>query len=432
MRGLLIAAPASGCGKTTLTLGLIRALINAGHDVTSAKAGPDYIDPRFHQAASSKTCINLDPWAMRHHTLLSLAHHGSGELLIVEGMMGLFDGARDGTGTSADLSTLLGLPIILVMDAASQSHSIAASGFANHREDCHIAGIILNKVGSASHEKMLREALAPVGIPVIGALPRHEIFSLPHRHLGLVQAGEHEDLEKFISSVATCIGENLDLDLLAGLAQPLNPVTPSTSCAPLPPLGQNIAIARDIAFEFIYPHFLQGWREAGAELSFFSPLANEAPAQNSDAVFLPGGYPELHAAQLSGNQEFLEGLRKAADDQVLIYGECGGYMVLGEVLTDAHGVNHPMAGLLPVHTSFAQRKLHLGYRKLTPSATGTPWEMPLSAHEFHYASITKQGKGKQLFDAVDATGFSVGTMGQRCGTVMGSFAHIIDYCPDAK
>jgi len=432
MRGLLIAAPASGSGKTTLTLGLIRALINAGHNVTSAKAGPDYIDPKFHQAASSKTCINLDPWAMRNHTLMSLANQGMGDLLIVEGMMGLFDGARDGSGTSADLASLLGLPIILVIDAASQSHSIAAvaSGFANHREDCHIAGIILNRVGSASHEKMLREALAPVGIPVVGAVPRNKSFNLPHRHLGLVQAGEHEDIEKFIVSVATSIEENIDINLLADLAQPLNHHTTS-SYVPLPPLGQNIAIARDIAFEFIYPHFLQGWREAGAELRFFSPLANEAPAQNCDAVFLPGGYPELHAAQLSGNQEFLEGLRNAADDQVLIYGECGGYMVLGEVLTDAHGVNHPMAGLLPVHTSFAQRKLHLGYRKLTPLETNTPWEMPLSAHEFHYASITKQDKGHQLFSAVDATGCSLGAMGHRRGTVMGSFAHIIDYCPEA-
>jgi len=310
MRGLLIGAPASGCGKTTVTLGLLRALKNSGHDVVSAKAGPDYIDPKFHQAASSNICFNLDPWAMRDQTLGALASHvaNSGDLFIVEGMMGLFDGSRDGTGTSADLAERFGLPVILVMDVRSQSQSIAAvvQGFAGHRDGCHIAGIILNRVGSASHEKMLRNAIYPLGIPVIGALPRDAAFSLPSRHLGLVQAGEHEDLEAFIERIAKCIEENLDLDLMVELAQPLKTKIGAIPHNPLPPLGQNIAVARDIAFEFTYPHFLQSWRDAGAEVSFFSPLANEAPSKNSDAIFLPGGYPELHAGRLSGNQNFLD------------------------------------------------------------------------------------------------------------------------------
>ncbi len=433
MRGLLIGAPASGCGKTTVTLGLIRALKNAGHDVVSAKAGPDYIDPKFHQAANSNMCFNLDPWAMRTQTLNALAGHiaSSGDLFIVEGMMGLFDGAKDGSGTSADLAEKLGLPIILVMDVSSQSHSIAAivRGFASHRENCHIAGIILNRVGSGAHEKMLRDAIHPLGIPVIGALPRDAVFSLPSRHLGLVQAGEHEDLEMFIEGVATRIGGNLDLDLLVELAQPLKTEIDAIHSIPLPPLGQNIAVARDIAFEFTYPHFLQSWREAGSEVSFFSPLANEAPRLNSDAIFLPGGYPELHAGRLSGNQNFLDSLRQAAQSNVVIYGECGGYMVLGEVLTDEHGHDHTMAGLLPVHTSFAKRKLHLGYRKLTPCTSGTPWVQTLSAHEFHYASVITQSDDGNLFTAVDAVDKSLGAMGHKRGTVMGSFAHIIDYCP---
>ena len=433
MRGLLIGAPASGCGKTTITLGLIRALKNAGHKVVSAKAGPDYIDPKFHCAASSGQCLNLDPWAMRAQTLHALAGNlaQAGDMLIVEAMMGLFDGARDGSGTSADLAQTLGLPVVLVMDAAAQSHSIAAvaQGFANHREDCRIAGIILNRAGSSAHEKMLRDALAPSHIPVVGALPRDAAFSLPSRHLGLVQAGEHKDIEIFIEQVANSISNNLDLELLVELSRPVKDDSDAVPYIPLPPLGQKIAVARDIAFEFIYPHFLTNWRQAGAEITFFSPLANEVPAPDSDAIFLPGGYPELHAGRLAGNQAFLNGLRQAAKSNVLIYGECGGYMVLGEALTDEHGRNHAMAGLLPVQTSFAERCLHLGYRKLEPCAGGTPWPQALSAHEFHYASITMQDKSGPLFDAVDATGSPLGAIGHRRGSVMGSFAHIIDYCP---
>ena len=433
MRGLLIGAPASASGKTTLTLGLIRALKNAGHTVVSAKAGPDYIDPKFHQVASCDQCLNLDPWAMRPQTLHTLANDlaQAGDLLIVEGMMGLFDGARDGSGTSADLAQMLGLPIILVMDAASQSHSIAAvaQGFANYRQDCHISGIILNRIGSATHEKMLRDALAPTNIPVIGALPRDEAFSLPSRHLGLVQAGEHEDIEIFIGQVANVITDTLDLDMLRELAKPLKHDPDAVPYVPLPPLGQKIAVARDIAFEFTYPHLLQNWHQDGAEITFFSPLANQAPAADSDAIFLPGGYPELHAGRLAENQTFLDGLRAAANSNVLIYGECGGYMVLGDAITDEHGRDHAMAGLLPVHTSFAERCLHLGYRKLAPCREGTPWTQALSAHEFHYASITTQENADPLFTAVDATDNPLGAIGHRRGTVMGSFAHIIDYCP---
>ncbi len=430
-RGLLIAAPASGSGKTTLTLGLIRALKLAGHKVAAAKAGPDYIDPKFHLAAGGANCVNLDPWAMRRETLMSLscdAVSGS-DLFIVEAMMGLFDGARDGTGSSADLAEMFGLPVILVVDAKSQSHSIAAlvRGFSTHRKNCEIAGIILNRVGSPAHEKMLGDALKPLNIPVVGFLPNEKSLSLPSRHLGLVQAEEHKNLEEFIGEVAHCVSRHLDLELLADLARPLKLDEGSAAANKLPPLGQRMAIACDQAFAFIYPHFLQNWRGAGAELTFFSPLENEVPAQNSDAIFLPGGYPELHAGKLSANVNFLDGLRQAADTGVLIYGECGGYMTLGEALTDEHGQDFPMAGLLPVHTSFADRKLSLGYRRLSPCVANGLWKQSLNAHEFHYASVVTGGRDQPLFEAMNAVGQTVGPMGHRSGSVMGSFAHIIDY-----
>lgn len=432
MTGLLIAAPHSGAGKTTVTLGLLRALRSSGVAVGSAKAGPDYIDPAFHAAASGGDCVNLDPWAMRPALIASLAGEARlhGEAFVVEAMMGLFDGAADGSGSAADLASMLDLNIVLVVDCARQSHSVAAlvRGFATHRADIAIAGLILNRVGSDRHESLLREALAPLVIPVLGVLPRQPDLALPERHLGLVQAGEHGDLEAFIEHAAGWIEEGCDLPALTALAsaglEPMAAASPG-SVAPLAPLGRTIAVARDDAFAFAYPHLLDGWRDAGAALSFFSPLAGEPPDPAADAIYLPGGYPELHAGHLAAASDFLAGTRAAAERGTAIYGECGGYMVLGETLTDADGTPHPMLGLLPLETSFARRKLHLGYRRLTPLC-GRPWSGPLRAHEFHYASIVAEGPGEALFQASDARGADLGRHGLRRGSVSGSFLHIID------
>ena len=195
----------------------------------------------------------------------------------------------------------------------------------------------------------------------------------------------------------------------------------------MPPLGQRIAVAKDIAFAFAYPHLLEDWRDDGAEISFFSPLADEGPGKHVDAVFLPGGYPELHAGRLAAAENFRAGMAAAARG-ALIYGECGGYMALGDMLIDAEGDRHRMLGLLPLTTSFAQRKLQLGYRLLTPLG-GTPWTGRLSAHEFHYATIVSEGAGDRLFAAADPSGAPLGSVGLRRGNVMGSFAHVIDAAP---
>lgn len=429
-KGLLIAAPGSGAGKTTVTLALLRALRNRGVAVSSAKSGPDYIDPKFHEAASGGSCVNLDAWAMPERLLMSLANRQAADVLLVEGAMGLFDGSANGRGSAADLAAVLGLPVVLVVDCAKQAQSVAAlvSGFATFRKDIRIAGLILNRVGSPRHEALLRRALEPQGIPVLGALARSPDLALPERHLGLVQAGEHPELGQFLERAASWIAENVDLEALQALARPLaSSEAGATDTLPsLPPLGQRIAVARDVAFAFAYPHVLDGWREAGAELSFFSPLADEAPASDADAVYLPGGYPELHAGKLAAATAFKAAMREAANRNTLIYGECGGYMALGERLEDAGGTFHEMLGLLPVATSFAKRKLHLGYRQLTP-LQGAPFSGPLMSHEFHYASIVKETTADRLFAARDAEGNALPDMGLRAGSVMGSFAHII--CP---
>lgn len=429
MNGLLIAAPSSGSGKTTVTLGLLRALKKRGVAIAPGKAGPDYIDPAFHAAASGETCLNFDPWAMRDDLLRTNAagHAAQGRLLVVEAMMGLFDGAADGKGSAADLAALLGLPVVLVVDCARASHSVAAlvSGFAKFRTDTRVVGVILNRVGSDRHETMLRQALTGIAMPVLGLVRSDPSLHLPERHLGLVQAGEHGELEPFIERAAAVIQHGCDLDALldAAKASPRAVIPPAA--APLPPLGQKIAVARDIAFAFSYAHILRGWQEAGAEIAFFSPLADEVPVPDADAVYLPGGYPELHAGTLAAASTFRTGMLEAHMRGARVFGECGGYMVLGDALIDAEGAVHPMLGLLPLVTSYATRKRHLGYRRITP-LDATFFASPMTAHEFHYASIVSEGAADRLFAAQDALGMSLGDAGLRRDNVAGSFMHLID------
>lgn len=417
--GLILAAPASGAGKTTVTLALLRLFARQGHAVRGAKSGPDYIDPGFHAAACGAPCLNLDAWAMSPARLRQRAA-GAG-WLIIEGAMGLFDGAPpDNRGAVADLARLLHLPVVLVVDAGRMSGSVAAlvQGFANFDPAVPVAGLILNKVGSDRHEAMLRRALAPLGLPVLGCLHQDATLALPSRHLGLVQAAERPDLDAFLDRAADALEERLDAEGLRALASPLPP--PPGADRPAPP-AQVIALARDEAFAFSYAHHLADWRAQGAELRLFSPL-NDDPVPAADFVFLPGGYPELHAGRLARCDTFMQSLRQAAQ-RTVIYGECGGYMVLGERLTDAQGVAHPMAGLLRLETSFANRKRHLGYRRLSASegAMAGSW----TGHEFHYAT-TLRAEGPPLFAAEDAAGAPLPPMGLVSGRVQGSFAHVID------
>jgi len=429
MKGILVAAPHSRSGKTTITLGILRALGEMGEAIVPAKAGPDFIDPQFHAAATGRDCVNLDPWAMRPELISALSSRAvsGGGTLVVEAAMGLFDGAADGSGSAADLAAMLNLPVILVIDSSRQSHSVAAlvRGFRDHRPDVLLAGVVFNRVGSARHESMLRSAVAPLGIPVIGAVPRDERLVLPERHLGLVQAREHGDLEAFIANAAAVVRQSLDLQKLLRLA---NSVAQGAAAAAVPriePLGQHIAVARDDGFAFCYPHLLNGWRRQQAEISFFSPLADEAPGPQADAIYLPGGYPELHAGSLAAAWKCRAAMQAAAEAGKVIYGECGGYMVMGEGLVDTDGVRHQMFGLLPLETSFAERKRHLGYRQIT-ALPGSPFSGNYRGHEFHYAPIVSEGEAARLFTVSDALGEALGDVGLRRGSVCGSFMHLID------
>jgi cobyrinic acid a,c-diamide synthase len=435
-RGLIIAAPHSGAGKTTVTLAVLAALTRRGVKVRAAKAGPDYIDPAFHAAATGSPSVNLDSWAMPPVLLDGLAADAAAgaDVLVIEGVMGLFDGAAgmpDHNGATADLAAHFGLPVVLVLDVARQAQSAAAvvRGFAAHDPAVRIAGVILNRVASERHRWLIANAVAALGVAVFGSIPREPALALSERHLGLVQAGEHADLATLIDRLAATAERHLDLDAIMASAAPLA-VGAATHGAkkspPLPPPGQRIALARDQAFSFLYPHLIAAWRDAGAEILPFSPIADEPPPDHADSCWLPGGYPELHAQTLAAAQRFMAGLRRFAATRA-VHGECGGYMVLGETIADATGRRHAMTGLLSHSTSFAERKLHLGYRTarlLSDGALGARGSV-LRGHEFHYASLVCAGADQPLAALADAEGRPLGTAGGRRGRVTGAFFHAI-------
>jgi cobyrinic acid a,c-diamide synthase len=431
-RGLIIGAPRSGSGKTSVTIGLLRAFARRGVVVSGAKSGPDYIDPGFHAAATGRLGVNLDSWAMHPDLLAALANRSAkgADLVIVESAMGLFDGIPAETGRSgsaADLARLYRLPVLLVLDVSGQSQTAAAiaTGFAAYDPGVRIAGVVLNRVASERHRRLAADAITAIGLPVAGAIMRDPTLSLPERHLGLVQASEHAALEEFIERMADVMEKSLDLEAVLGLSSPFETAAGSMDRA-LPPPGQRVALAEDAAFTFLYPHVAEEWRRQGAELVPFSPLADQPPPDNCDACWLPGGYPELHAGRLAAAGRFRAGMERFAETRP-VHGECGGFMVLGQALEDADGVTHRMLGLLGHSTSFARRKMNLGYRQARLKA-----DCPLGAagdtvrgHEFHYAQLIEAGSDEPLADIFDGLGQPLGSSGSRRGQVSGSFFHAI-------
>ena len=428
MKGLVISAPASGSGKTTVTLGLIAALRARGLVVQPYKSGPDYIDPAFHRAAAGRESYNLDSWAMGRAQIAHLICAGAGaDLALAEGSMGLFDGVAVpggcGNGASADIAALTGWPVVLVMDCKGQAQSAAAValGFRQMRADMRLAGVVLNRVASPRHEALMRHALDPLGIAVLGVLPREAAIELPERHLGLVQAQEHAGLDALLARAGEAAARHLDLDAIVTAASGGIGAEP---VRPLPPPAMRIALAQDQAFSFVYPHLIAGWRAAGATILPFSPLDDQAPDDSAGACWLPGGYPELHAGRLASADNFRNGLLRFARTRP-VHGECGGYMAMGAGLVDASGQRHRMAGLLGLETSYAKRRMHLGYRRAAPlAAVAGAYAQTLTGHEFHYATILVQPDAP-LTRVTDANGDAVAETGSHRGHASGSFFHLI-------
>ena len=413
--GLMIAAPRSGSGKTTLTLGLLRALRRAGVAVASAKCGPDYIDPPFHRAASGRPSVNLDSWAMPPALLEVLAAQvGVGcDLIICEALMGLFDGVpgpAGRTGSSADVAAALGWPVLLVLDASGQSQSAAAvvKGCATYDPRITIAGVVLNRIGSPRHARLATEAIEALGIPVVGTLPRSDAIALPERHLGLVQAGETGELDVRLDRMAAFVAEHTKIDAIRALASPRSLTAPNAIRARS---GRPTAGAAD-----------RHRPGCGILLSLSPSAARMARRRRRNPLLLAARrrgagrrLRRLLAARriprtarrpgLPDRDSFIDGLRRFAETRP-IHGECGGYMVLGTSLTDGDGIVHEMAGLLGVSTSFARRKLHLGYRNarlIEDSCLGRPGSL-LRGHEFHYASIELPGTDAPFALVSDAYG----------------------------
>ena len=432
-RGLMIAAPRSGSGKTTATLGLLRAFRRRGVDVVGLKSGPDYIDPAFHAAASGREGVNLDSWAMAPNLLAALAAQTAEQsaLALCEASMGLFDGVpaeRGRTGASADVAAALGMPVLLVIDVSGQAQSAAAivKGCAAYDERLKVAGVIVNRVGSERHRRLVGR-----GDRGDGCSGRRRAAAQRHDRAARAPSGPGAGGRDGGARSAPRGDRRFHRGACRLRSGPRTgrrsrPRFVLAAPAAVRPPGQRIALARDAAFSFIYPHLVQGWRAAGAEIVPFSPLADEPPPSDCDVCWLPGGYPELHAGRLAAAERFRDGLRRFAETRP-VHGECGGYMALGQSLIDASGVAHPMAGLLGVETSFEKRRMTLGYREAriaSDCALGTAGAL-LRGHEFHYATIVATGADDPFAFVRDVYGAPEAPSGSRRGRVTGSFFHVI-------
>jgi cobyrinic acid a,c-diamide synthase len=392
---VVIAAPSSGSGKTTVATGLIGALQRAGHRVAPFKVGPDFIDPGYHGLAAGRPGRNLDPVLVGDDLIGPLYRHGShgADIAVVEGVMGLFDGRIDehlatpARGSTAQVAGLLGAPVLLVVDARGQSQSIGAlvQGFATFQPQVHIGGVILNRVGSPRHEQVLRQACGAAGVPVLGAVPRHEALAVPSRHLGLVTAVEHGDQAgAAVEAMTDLVTSHVDLAAVAALARaavgaaawsPQDAVGPPVAGAPV------VAVAAGRAFSFGYAEHEELLRAAGAEPVPFDPLAELLPERTS-ALVLPGGFPEQYPEQLSGNPALRQQIRELSG-VAPVHAECGGLTYL---MDDLDG--HPMCGALRGSARFTPR-LTLGYRDAVAVADSPLFGtgQRVVGHEFHRTAV---------------------------------------------
>jgi len=419
----LLAAPSSGSGKTTLTLGLLRALARRGLAVQPFKCGPDYLDTHHHSQAAGRPSLNLDLFmASPAHAQATYARYThAADVAVVEGVMGLFDGADRMQGSSAAVAELLDLPIILVINAKAMAYSVAPLlfGFKNFYPGIRLVGAIFNFVNTASHYQFLQEACADVGVEALGYLPSRPEFAIPSRHLGLSIAAEVQQ-EAVVEALADLLPQTVDLDRLLALTSQAAPAPiPSliNVASPAPATRPRIAVARDVAFTFTYLQNLQVLAEVG-EVTYFSPLADAALPPDTELLYLPGGYPELFAAVLSQNTTMRASLAAYCAAGGVTYAECGGLMYLGQQIIDAQGKAFPMVGALACDTSMVAAKLTLGYRAVE-------WKgLTLKGHEFHYSQLADHGLTPEPARITSAKGVGVPVQLYRQGNVLASYVHL--------
>ena len=393
----LLAAPRSGSGKTTMTCALLMALKRRGCAPCAFKSGPDYIDPMFHRAVLGVESHNLDLFFSAPETVRTLyargaAGHGAA---VCEGAMGFYDGLGGVSDRASawHLADTLGLPVLLVVEPKGQSLTLAAelNGLVNFRTPSHIAGILLNNCTARMHALLAPMLEEETGLPVLGFLPKLPEAVIGSRHLGLYTAAEVENLQQKLALLADAAEEHIDWPRLLALCEkepPALPVQPET-----PPARVRIAVAQDEAFCFIYAETLEAFRDAGAEVVFFSPLRDTALPENIGGLYLPGGYPELHARELSENTSLLREIKQKIESGLPTAAECGGFLYLGQSLTDAEGQSWPMAGVLPGEAKDAGRLVRFGYATLSADSDSMLFRAGESfpIHEFHHWDSTANG-----------------------------------------
>lgn len=430
---IVIAAPASGSGKSTIATGLMAAFSQRG-SVQGFKVGPDYIDPMYHTAAAGRISRNLDTWMTPLDYVRAAFARASADadLAIIEGVMGLFDGygGEDDSGSTAEVAKLLKAPVILVLDVGKMARSAGALalGYRDFDPELNVAGVICNNVASDGHAQWVTAAIESIGLPVLGCLPRSRELHIPERHLGLHTAVERQlAVEEFLQQADRLVTEHIDLEKLLDSAKSAEPyqLRIERSHASIDS-SLRIAVARDEAFCFYYEDNLDLLREAGAEINFFSPLHDEALPPDTSGIYLGGGYPELYADALAQNQTLAEEVRQAHTDNMPIYAECGGLMVLTQSLTDLDGKQHSMFGLIPGHSQM-QERLTMGYRLVT-----APGDTPLlksgeqaRGHEFHYSDwLDRPEDITQAYDISPRIKGQVRPEGYSRGNLLASYTHL--------
>jgi cobyrinic acid a,c-diamide synthase len=430
-RILVVAGTGSGVGKTSISIGLARALCRRGVRVRAAKVGPDYLDPMQLAAATGRPCLNLDTYMMGHAYVRGLVAKAAADadLILIEGVMGLFDGVRPDSseGSTAEVARLLGAPILLVADAGGQARSFAATihGFTHLEPELRIAGVIANRSGSEGHGVLLAEALASLSLPpMVAAIPGGALPHLSSRHLGLLAPESHSAVDVLADAVSAAI----PLEAIMHLARPLEPsnATLSPCDRTLCPSGLRLAVADDAAFNFVYADFREGIVAAGVEWIPFSPLNDRRVPEDANALYLPGGYPEEHAAELAANRPLLASLAEFAARRP-VYAECGGMMVLGESIVDREGRRHKMAGVLPLSVRMGTRVSRLGYAEVTLTRDSL-WGKSgarCRGHEFHYSSLEAEPSPdlKRCYSVEYRKGESR-PEGFQCSRVLGSYVHL--------
>ncbi len=434
---VVIAGVRSGVGKTTIATGIMGALTRRGYSVQPFKAGPDYIDPSYHQVACGVPSRNLDTWLLPHSTVLELYSKAASRshISIVEGVMGVFDGHSSLTeeGSTAQLAKLLGAPVLLVADASKVARSVAAEvlGYQQFDPDLNVAGVILNGVGSPAHLEFCKPQIeATTGLPVLGYLPRRTDFQQPERHLGLIPTVEGTVASQWYDAIIAQVEETIDVGRIAELAQqsaaPPSAHVDTVHVFPQHPQPKRavIAVAQDQAFNFYYQDSLDLLEAWGAEIAPFSPLEDESLPEGAGGVYLGGGFPELFAAELSANRSMLDSIRQAAARGVPVYGECGGLMYLGRSLTGFDGVAHSMAGLLPAVSSMSQSRLSLGYREVEARADGPLLStgQQVRGHEFHWSTLEQPPEDDESVYRVVNQGGRLD--GFRSGSVWATYVHV--------